>query len=99
MVTASFINRLSQAVDRIESRSQPRPWKVVTVPRGAVGHARGSWLYEAAGRSYGPAPVHRHRREKILSGAVTGATGYLIIDVTRAGNVDNRKSRHYLSRL
>jgi hypothetical protein len=34
MVTASFINRLSQAVDRIESRSQPRPWKVVTVPRG-----------------------------------------------------------------
>ena len=34
MVTASFINRLSQAVDRIESRSQPRPWKVVTVRRG-----------------------------------------------------------------
>jgi hypothetical protein len=34
MVTASFINRLSEAVDRIESRSQPRPWKVVTVPRG-----------------------------------------------------------------
>jgi hypothetical protein len=34
MVTASFINRLSQAVDRIESQSQPRPWKVVTVPRG-----------------------------------------------------------------
>jgi hypothetical protein len=34
MVTASFINRLSQAIDRIESRSQPRPWKVVTVPRG-----------------------------------------------------------------
>ena len=34
MVAASFINRLSQAVDRIESRSQPRPWKVVTVPRG-----------------------------------------------------------------
>ena len=34
MVTASFINRLSQAVDRIENRSQPRPWKVVTVPRG-----------------------------------------------------------------
>ena len=33
MVTTSFINRLSQAVDRIESRSQPRPWKVVTVPR------------------------------------------------------------------
>ena len=34
MVTASFINRLSQAVDRIENRSQPRPWKVVTVSRG-----------------------------------------------------------------
>ena len=34
MVTVSFINRLSQAVDRIESQSQPRPWKVVTVPRG-----------------------------------------------------------------
>ena len=34
MVTASFINRLSQAVDRIENKSQPRPWKVVTVPRG-----------------------------------------------------------------
>ena len=34
MVNASFINRLSQAVDRIESRSQPRPFKVVTVPRG-----------------------------------------------------------------
>ena len=34
MVTTSFINRLSQAIDRIESHSQPRPWKVVTVPRG-----------------------------------------------------------------
>ena len=34
MVTVSFINRLSHAVDVIESRSQPRPWKVVTVPRG-----------------------------------------------------------------
>ena len=35
MVTASFINRLSQAVDRIESRSQQRrPWKVVQVRRG-----------------------------------------------------------------
>ena len=31
MVTASFINRLSQAVDRIENRSQPRPWKVVQI--------------------------------------------------------------------
>ena len=34
MVTASFINRLSQAVDRIENESQQRPWKVATVPRG-----------------------------------------------------------------
>jgi hypothetical protein len=34
MVTASFINRLSQAVDRIESQSQRRPFKVVTVRRG-----------------------------------------------------------------
>jgi hypothetical protein len=33
MVTVSFINRLSHAVDVIESRSQPRPWKVVTVRR------------------------------------------------------------------
>jgi hypothetical protein len=31
MVTGSFINRLSQAVDRIESQSQPRPWKVVQI--------------------------------------------------------------------
>ena len=34
MVTASFINRLSEAVDRIETRTEPRPCKVVTVPRG-----------------------------------------------------------------
>ena len=35
MVTASFINRLSQAVDQIEKRSQQnRPWKVVKVRRG-----------------------------------------------------------------
>jgi hypothetical protein len=34
MVATSFINRLSEAVDRIESRSQKGPWKVVTVPRG-----------------------------------------------------------------
>lgn len=34
MVATSFINRLSEAVDRIESRSKPRPWKVVMVPRG-----------------------------------------------------------------
>ena len=31
MVTASFINRLSQAVDRIENEIQPRPWKVVQI--------------------------------------------------------------------
>jgi hypothetical protein len=35
MVTASFINRLSQAVDQIEKRlQQNRPWKVVTVRYG-----------------------------------------------------------------
>jgi hypothetical protein len=35
MVTASFINRLSHAIDQIEKRSQPaRPFKVVTVRRG-----------------------------------------------------------------
>ena len=35
MVTASFISRLSHAVDLIEKRSQQnRPWKVVTVRRG-----------------------------------------------------------------
>ena len=35
MVTASFISRLSQAVDQIEKRRQQnRPWKVVTVRRG-----------------------------------------------------------------
>ena len=35
MVTASFINRLSQAIDQIENRlKQNRPWKVVTVRRG-----------------------------------------------------------------
>jgi hypothetical protein len=34
MVTASYINRLSRAIDEIEKRSQPRQWKVVTVPRG-----------------------------------------------------------------
>ena len=34
MVTTSFINRLSHAVDVIENRSQQgRPWKVVTVRR------------------------------------------------------------------
>jgi len=31
MVTTSFINRLSQAVDRIENEIQPRPWKVVQI--------------------------------------------------------------------
>ena len=35
MVTASFISRLSRAVDLIEKRSQQnRPWKVVKVRRG-----------------------------------------------------------------
>jgi hypothetical protein len=35
MVTASFINRLSHAIDQIEKRSQPaRPFKVVTIRRG-----------------------------------------------------------------
>jgi hypothetical protein len=35
MVTASFISRLSHAVDLIEQRSQHNlPWKVVTVRRG-----------------------------------------------------------------
>ena len=35
MVNASFINRLSQAVDLIEQRSQQnRPWKIVKVRRG-----------------------------------------------------------------
>ena len=35
MVNASFINRLSQAVDQIEKRlQQNRPWKVVTVRCG-----------------------------------------------------------------
>ena len=35
MVNASFISRLSHAVDLIEKRSQQnRPWKVVTVRRG-----------------------------------------------------------------
>jgi len=34
MVNASFINRLSQAVDQIEERRKlNRPWKVVTVRR------------------------------------------------------------------
>ena len=34
MVNASFINRLSQAVDQIEKRlKQNRPWKVVKVRR------------------------------------------------------------------
>lgn len=31
MVATSFINRLSEAVDRIEIRSRPRPWKVVQI--------------------------------------------------------------------
>jgi hypothetical protein len=35
MVNASFINRLSHAVDLIENRiQQNRPWKIVKVRRG-----------------------------------------------------------------
>jgi hypothetical protein len=34
MVNVSFLHKLSKAVDLIESRRQPRPWKVVTVRRG-----------------------------------------------------------------
>ena len=34
MVTASFINRLSHAVDLIENRNGDRPLKVVQVRRG-----------------------------------------------------------------
>jgi hypothetical protein len=34
MVTVSFINRLSQAIDRIESQTQPRPFKVVKIRCG-----------------------------------------------------------------
>ena len=34
MVTTSFINRLSHAVDVIENRSLVRPWKVVKVRCG-----------------------------------------------------------------
>ena len=35
MVTASFVSRLSHAVDQIEKRSQQnRPWKIVKVRRG-----------------------------------------------------------------
>ena len=39
MVTTSFINRLSHAVDVLENRSQQgRPWKVVQIPRGYDEH-------------------------------------------------------------
>jgi hypothetical protein len=31
MVSVSFLNRLSQAVDRIENQSQPRPFKVAQI--------------------------------------------------------------------
>ena len=34
MVTASFINRLSHAVELIEQRTQQKSWKVVQVRRG-----------------------------------------------------------------
>ena len=44
MVTASFISRLSQAVDQLEQRlQQNRPWKVVTV-RCNVGEDRDAAL-------------------------------------------------------
>ena len=33
MVTASFINRVSHAVDLIEQRTQQKPWKTVQVRR------------------------------------------------------------------
>jgi len=33
MVSVSFLNRLSRAIDEIESRSEPRPWKVVEIRR------------------------------------------------------------------
>ena len=33
MVTVSSINRLSRAIDQLENWSQPRPWKVVQIPR------------------------------------------------------------------
>ena len=46
MVTASFINRLSHAVDLIEQRTQQKPWKVVQVRRG--------W------REDGDVAIHRH---------------------------------------
>ena len=38
MVTASFINRLSHAVDLIEQRTRQKPWKVVRVRRGWQEH-------------------------------------------------------------
>ena len=34
MVTASFINRLSHAVDLIEQRTQQKPWRIVQVRCG-----------------------------------------------------------------
>ena len=34
MVSVSFLSKLSRAVDEIERRSEPRPWKVVQIPRG-----------------------------------------------------------------
>jgi hypothetical protein len=38
MVTSSLINRLSQAIDQIEKRTQQKPWKVVRVRRGWQEH-------------------------------------------------------------
>jgi hypothetical protein len=54
MVTASFINRLSQAVDRIESQSQPRLWKVVEIRRDI-----GEDEYVARDRHYAAHPEDR----------------------------------------
>jgi hypothetical protein len=34
MVTATFINRLSHAIDLLEQQTQPKPWKTVQVRRG-----------------------------------------------------------------
>ena len=34
MVSVSFLSKLSRAVDEIERRSEPRPWKVVQIRCG-----------------------------------------------------------------
>ena len=38
MVTATFINRLSHAIDLLEQQTQQKPWKVVKVRRGWQEH-------------------------------------------------------------